>query len=113
MERHERRQHKRVPAKILIKYGNADQFFTDYMQNISLGGIFVPTHDPLPKGTRLQISFSLPYWEQLITTEGIVVRSIHADPKSGLGPSGMGVQFQKLNPDNLELIDAYVASLLV
>jgi uncharacterized protein (TIGR02266 family) len=113
MEKHERRKHKRVPAKILIKYGNADQFFTDYVQNISLGGIFVPTHDPLPKGTKLQISFSLPYWEQLITTLGVVVHSIHADPKSGRGPSGMGIQFQRLNPDNLDLIDSYVASLLV
>ena len=43
----ERRQHKRVPARILIKYGNAEQFFTDYIQNISRGGIFVPTYNPL------------------------------------------------------------------
>jgi uncharacterized protein (TIGR02266 family) len=109
----ERRKHKRVATKILIKYSSADQFFTDYIQNISRGGIFVPTHNPLPQGTRLQISFSLPYCEELITTGGIVVRSIHADPQSGLSPSGMGIQFQRLTSENLRLIDTYVESLLV
>lgn len=110
----ERRQHQRVPARVLIKYGNAEQFFTDYMQNISRGGIFVPTHNPLPKGTRLQVSFSLPYWDDLIETEGIVVHSVQYDDRGkGMQPSGMGIQFQALSEDNLELIDRYVNSLLV
>ena len=109
----ERRQHTRVPAKILIKYGNAEQFFTDYIQNISRGGIFVPTYNPLPRGTHLHISFSLPYWDRLIETEGIVVHSIHTNPQIGTLPSGMGVKFQALGKEHLELIDKYVASLLV
>ncbi len=108
----ERRKHQRVTAEVLIKYQSADQFFTDYMQNISSGGIFVPTDDPLPLDTRLLITFSLPDCEQPITTEGIVIRSIHADPDSGVDPSGMGIQFQALSEDNLRLIDVYVESLL-
>jgi uncharacterized protein (TIGR02266 family) len=109
----ERRRHTRVPAKVLIKYGNAEQFFTDYVQNISRGGIFVPTYNPLPQGTRLQISFSLPYWDRLIETEGLVVHSVRSDPEKGAEPSGMGIQFQALSEDNLELLDKYVNSLLV
>ena len=107
----ERRKYKRVAAKILIKYGNAEQFFTDYIQNISRGGIFVPTYSPLPQGTHLQISFSLPFWDRLIETEGRVVHSIHADPGQGTEPSGMGIQFQALSEENLKLIDTYVNSL--
>ena len=72
----ERRKHLRVTAEVLIKYQSADQFFTDYMQNISSGGIFVPTHDPLPLDTHLFITFSLPDCEQPITTEGIVIRKM-------------------------------------
>jgi uncharacterized protein (TIGR02266 family) len=97
----------------LIKYGNAEQFFTDYIQNISRGGIFVPTYNPLPKGTRLRISFSLPYWDRLIETEGVVVHSVCNAPEKGTEPSGMGIQFQALSESNLELIDKYVNSLLV
>ena len=109
----ERRRHQRVSASVLIKYGNAEQFFTDYIQNISRGGIFVPTYNPLPEGARLQISFSLPYWDRLIETEGVVVHSVHNDPQQGGQPSGMGIQFQALSEENLELIDKYVNSLLV
>lgn len=115
MERNirERRKHKRVQARVLIKYGNVEQFFTDYIQNISRGGIFVPTYNPLPEGTSLRISFSLPSWDHLIETEGLVVHSIRNDPEKGSQPSGMGIQFQALSEDNLELIDKYVNSILV
>lgn len=109
----ERRKYKRVPARVLIKYGNADQFFTDYIQNISRGGIFVPTYNPLPEGTHLQISFSLPFWDRLIETEGLVVHSIWHDPEKTIEPSGMGIQFQALSEENLKLIDKYVNSLPV
>lgn len=107
----ERRQHQRVPARILIKYGNAEQFFTDYIQNISRGGIFVPTYNPLPPGTRLNISFSLPGWDRLIETEGIVVHRAQSDPEQGGQPAGMGVRFDKLSEESLELIDNYVSTL--
>jgi len=107
----DRRKHQRVPTQILIKYRNADQFFTDYIQNISRGGIFVPTYQPLPQDTRLHITFSLPDCEESITTDGIVVHSLHSDPENG-GPSGMGVQFQALSETQQQLIDTYVASRL-
>ena len=104
----ERRKHLRVPTRILIKYRSADQFFTDYIQNISRGGIFVPTHDPLPEDTRLEIAFALPGCDRLITTEGTVVHSIHHEGKSHLEPSGMGIQFRALSEADQQLIDAYI-----
>ena len=106
----DRRKHQRVPTQILIKYRNADHFFTDYIQNISRGGIFVPTHQPLPKDTRLQITFSLPDCDASITTHGIVVHSLQSNPENGASPSGMGIQFQALSEAQQQLIDAYVAS---
>jgi uncharacterized protein (TIGR02266 family) len=109
----ERRRHKRAPTRILIKYSNAEQFFTDYIQNISRGGIFVPTYNPLPKGTRLRVSFSLPCWDSLIETQGTVVHCVRSDPAQGTTPSGMGIQFQALSEEYLELIDKYVNSLML
>ena len=108
----ERRRHQRVEARVLIAYQNADQFFTDYIQNISLGGIFVPTRDPLPTDTRLLISFSLPGCERAITTTGVVIRSLDADADPVHGPAGMGIQFCALGEDDLQLIDTYVESML-
>ena len=109
---HERRQHQRVPTKILIKYSNADQFFTDYIQNISRGGIFVPTPNPLPEGTRLSITFSLPHCDPSITTEGVVIRSILSKAGDDVDSSGMGIQFEALDEEAQKLIDTYVDSML-
>lgn len=108
----DRRQHQRVLTKILIKYSNADQFFTDYIQNISRGGIFVPTHNPLPEGTRLSITFSLPCCDPSITAEGVVIRSIRSAPGDDVGPSGMAIQFAALDEETQKLIDTYVDSML-
>ncbi|ETW92094.1 MAG: hypothetical protein ETSY1_45200, partial [Candidatus Entotheonella factor] len=90
---------------------SADQFFTDYIQNISRGGIFVPTHDPLPEGTRLEIAFALPACDRLIITQGTVVRRIYHEGNNNMGPSGMGIQFRALNEADQQLIDTYVNSL--
>ena len=110
MENHpnERRKHLRVPTRILIKYRNADEFFTDYIQNISRGGIFVPTHDPLPEDTHLEIAFALPNCDRLIVTQGTVVRSIRQASDRHVGTSGMGIQFDALSEEDQQLIDAYV-----
>lgn len=107
----ERRKHLRVPTRILIKYRSADQFFTDYIQNISRGGIFVPTHDPLLEDTRLEIAFALPDCDRLIVTQGTVVRSLRHEGDDDSGPSGMGIQFQALSEADQHLIDVYVSSL--
>lgn len=107
----ERRKHLRVPTQILIKYRSADQFFTDYIQNISQGGIFVPTHDPLPEDTRLEIAFALPGCDRLISTQGTVMRSIRHEGNNHIGPSGMGIQFRALSEADQQLIDTYVSAL--
>jgi uncharacterized protein (TIGR02266 family) len=108
----ERRKHLRVPTRILIQYRSADQFFTDYIQNLSRGGIFVPTHDPLPEGTRLEIAFALPGCDRLVTTQGTVVHSIRNANNGNIETSGMGFQFGALNEADQQLIDAYVSSLV-
>ena len=104
----ERRRHQRVPTRILIKYRNADAFFTDYIQNISRGGIFVPTQDPLPQDTHLEITFALPDCDRLITTRGTVIRSVRQESNSHVGTSGMGIQFCALSEADQQLIDAYI-----
>lgn len=104
----ERRKHPRAVTNVLIRYGDAEQFFTDYILNISRGGIFVATLDPLPAGTPLRIGFALPNCDRLIATEGVVVRSTRDDPSASPDASGMGIRFQRLDEEALDIIDDYV-----
>ena len=54
------RQHQRLAVNLLIDYQVLDQFLYDYATNISLGGVFIRSSNPLPVGTKLRVQFSLP-----------------------------------------------------
>ena len=103
----ERRRHARFPVRIRIQYRTADQFFQDYVKNVSIGGIFVETSNPLAKGTRLQVEFSLPGMKAPIRTEGVVVHRLPG--KSGLGVGGgMGIRFSELDQRSKKVLEDYV-----
>jgi type IV pilus assembly protein PilZ len=104
----EKRKHHRKPVHIRIKYKILNQFFEDYIKNISLGGIFVETPDPLPVRTRLKVEFSLPEMEPPIETEGIVVHTIRQSGKPNAPISGMGIKFSDLNEESRRRLEAYI-----
>lgn len=105
----ERRKHERKPVHVRIRYRVVDQFLEDYIKNVSLGGIFVATSDPLPPRTRLKIQFSLPGMKSLLETEGIVVHSVERrGSKRGAEVSGMGIKFSDLSAEAKKAIETYL-----
>jgi uncharacterized protein (TIGR02266 family) len=62
-------------------------------RNISLGGVFVETTEPLPLQTRLQIRFRIPTQPEPIEVGG-EVRWV--EPAAGDLLPGMGIRFQGL-----------------
>ncbi len=109
--RHERRKYPRVPVRIRIQYRVADQFFTDYIQNLSLGGIFVETTEPLPVHTALKVQFSLPAMEEPIVADGVVVHRVEINRGKGKAASGMGIRFSQLDERNKRALEAYLQKL--
>jgi len=105
----ERRKHERKPVHVRIRYRVVDQFLEDYIKNISLGGIFVATSDPLPVRTRLKIQFSLPGMKSLLETEGVVVHTMGGGRgRRSAEVSGMGIKFSDLSPEAKKAIEAYI-----
>ena len=99
----ERRRYPRIPVEIFIEYEALEQFFKDYVTNISRGGIFIQTETPLPIGTKLYIRFLLPGSQEVIKTEGEVVwRSEEGKQR------GMGVAFKKLDREARDRVEAIV-----
>jgi type IV pilus assembly protein PilZ len=106
----ERRSNGRVPLRIRIQYQTADQFFQDYIQNLSVGGIFIETSTPLKVGTRLKVQFCLPEMEKEILADGVVVRRVDLhtkDPRL----AGMGIQFSELTSGDKLVLDEYIRSI--
>ena len=89
----------RGPVNLRIKFRseNLDQFIERYGVDVSRGGIFIRTREPLPVGTRLKLDFQLLDAAPLFQGEGTVVWIREHDPaRAGVTP-GMGVRFDKLS----------------
>ncbi len=81
------------------EFANVDQFITEYVTNISRSGVFIRSKDPLPKGTKVNLRFTV-IMDEIETIEGIgeVVRVSKR-------PAGMGVTFIKLTSYSQRLIE--------
>lgn len=105
----ERRRSVRAVAKIeVFKKGTRAQRVPLYVSgNVSAGGIFLITQDPLELGTDMKISFNLPGDDKTIETEGRVIWKRGQRKASDQQP-GMGVQFMKIDPGDQERVREFV-----
>lgn len=101
----------RVALHLHIVYDDLDQLVDSYARDISEGGVFVETEDPLPLGSRIHLKISLVHQELMyIDALGEVV---HFTEKNGAAPAkGMGVRFIEINPESKQFIREFVLSRL-
>jgi uncharacterized protein (TIGR02266 family) len=101
------RKDTRTPITLKIKFKSAslDQFIERYSVDISRGGIFIRTKEPLSVGTPLRFEFQLQNASPLITGEGTVVWTRDPDPTRTSVAPGMGVRFDKLTPQSQQVLD--------
>ncbi len=98
-----------MTLKIKFKSTTLEQFIERYSVDISHGGIFIRTKDPLPVGTNLKFEFQLKDASPLITGDGTVVWTRDFDPtRSGVAP-GMGVRFDRLPSESQEVLEKILA----
>ena len=103
-----KRRFSRVPTSLQVSFENFKGIFFEYTRDISRSGIFIEMDKPLPVGTRLRLSFSLPPPHgHPITAFGRVVRTAKATEDR---PGGMGVNFICLNEQSAKVIDELAAS---
>jgi uncharacterized protein (TIGR02266 family) len=105
------RKEKRTPVTLKIKFKSAtlDQFIERYSVDVSHGGIFIRTKDPLGVGTHLKFEFQLQDASPLIAGEGTVVWTREHDPsRVGVAP-GMGVRFDRLTPESRPVLEKILA----
>src|SRR5688572_21440252 len=94
-----------VTLKIKFKSENLAQFIERYSVDVSRGGIFIRTKDPLPVGTPLTFEFHLQDNSPLVAGDGTVVWIREHDPnRQGVAP-GMGVRFDKLTPESQVILE--------
>ncbi len=104
----DRRINPRIPMRLSVKYSSAKEFFVDYSNNISVGGIFIRTLEPAEFGTKVLIEFTLPEIPRKVKGLGEVVRVVHAGD-SEREAAGMGIRFLKFDPGSEEHIRKFIS----
>lgn len=104
----EHRGSPRFAAELEVHYRNAADFVREYSDNISRGGIFVRSEQPLQTGDLVQLHIVLPGQKEPLLIEGSVS---HMRAKSNGLPAGMGIEFIAFNPEHRDKLEHYIKSL--
>jgi type IV pilus assembly protein PilZ len=97
-----------TPIELAIGYRSLNRFFADYTRNISRGGTFIPTKNPLPPGTRFLFRLRVPGGAEPMQIGGEVVEAVGAGEAAG-----MDVRFIWADGEELGVFQRAVERLMV
>jgi type IV pilus assembly protein PilZ len=105
-----KRKATRLHHEIPVAYRSVGSFLTDWATNISQGGLFINTRNPLPVGTAVRILIQLPGEPQAVAIDSKVTRVTDYDNHHNMVP-GMGVEFTDLTAERRQELDRFVQRL--
>ncbi|MCZ6690409.1 MAG: PilZ domain-containing protein [Planctomycetota bacterium] len=101
----EQRKHERFPTHyfVSVQVPREDKECEGNCRDLSEGGMFIGTEEPLPRGTEVKILIQLATVNDTIGVEGVVmwVRPPMPSPQF---PPGMGVKFTRVSPEARDLL---------
>lgn len=104
---HFRRTDPRYDRRVEVEIRAGSKQITAKSRNLSLGGMFAETEEPLPVQTPVEIRFRIPTQPEPVDVAG-EVRWIEA-AKPGV-PGGMGIRFQGLRARDVWALNRFFQS---
>ena len=108
----DRRRHPRTSIRIKVRFPDLTTLLENYAKDISQGGIFIPTNDPKPIGTVINLTLIHPETEEEVELEGEVVRvvsetDVQIYKEKKLVP-GMGIKFVNVSQEQQKALERFV-----
>lgn len=115
-----RRRHRRVPARIPVRISTIEPerdrwtgkpFFRateETCANVSRGGAFVQTSEPLTPGRRLLLELELPDGSPIEAIGRVAWTQRVLAPDGQDGEAGVGIEFMGGVPEQLQELEAYI-----
>ncbi|WP_338872454.1 TIGR02266 family protein [Myxococcus stipitatus] len=103
------RRNGRVRMHTSIDMRSDSNFFTGFSMDISEGGVFIATVDAVPRGTQVELDFTLPGGRPMKVT-GVVRWVREANPRMPELMPGVGVQFTGLPEEVASVISSFVTT---
>ena len=89
----DRRESPRIPVEMWVEESTERELYFQRSANLSVGGIFLENTIPHPKGTVVNLQFTLPGDTTPIKVRGEIVNAAASDEL------GMGIKFVDVEPD--------------
>lgn len=105
----EARRNGRVRMHTSIDTRSDSNFFTGFAMDISEGGVFIATVEPVPLGTQVELDFTLPGGRPMKVT-GVVRWVRESNARTPELMPGVGVQFTGLPSEVAHAITSFVAT---
>jgi type IV pilus assembly protein PilZ len=105
-----KRKTARLHHEIPVAYRSVGSFLTDWATNLSQGGLFINTRNPLPVGTAVRVIIQLPGASFPYDLAGRVARVTDFGNGANLVP-GMAVEFQDLDDGRRRELEGFVERL--
>lgn len=104
----EERGGRRVPIQLLVDYKAEGNYLFDFCKDLGAGGVFIQTNKPLPTGSMIDLTFTIPDSKETLITKGKVIWVQNPVPdRKDLTP-GMGVQFDGFSAEQRRLLEDFV-----
>jgi len=101
------RKSERLQHELLVAYRTVDGFITDWAVNISRGGLFINTRNPLALGSVVRLIISLPDAAFPFDLTGRVIRVQPFDPAVDQ-MAGMGLEFIDIDEEKMVRLERFV-----
>ncbi len=101
----ERRKNPRVQLGVRVDVVSGSNFYSAHGRDISMGGLYIETHVPIPLGTRIMVELVLERSRHVLPAE--VMWSTENEAGSSFG---VGVQFDGLSSRSKHAIERFMRS---
>lgn len=105
----ERRDGDRRRFEVAVGVATDHRLFVGLVSNISAGGLFIATEEPMKKGDKVEVRFSIPGSAHIFEKHATVcwIRPLESTGES-MTRSGAGVQFDDLTDEEQRLLNGFL-----
>ncbi len=107
----DRRKHVRLFKYFKIVYQTPEALIDSYLSDISTGGLFIETDDPLRRGETFNIKIALPDGKEELEAlcEVVWTRREEREAPKKKDPPGMGIKFLGFTKDEIDRIISVIS----
>lgn len=102
------RSDQRIPVQLLVDYRSNGNYLFDFCKDLGTGGVFIQTETPLPQGSSVDLTFTIPDSKETLAASGKVIWvQTPVYGRDDLTP-GMGVQFAGFDSEQRKILENFV-----